>query len=118
MTAVWLASLPQCFMRGTYQSGFIDTSLRSDVDQAPGKSRNRFSIGIYPIGGVMNMTAAQLADFKDFHKDDLARGVLPFTFPDQEKDGDLLVQFKSMPDVAELIRKRVYAVTLSLEVLP
>lgn len=113
----WPASLPRCFQLGSERYTPPNTALRSDSDQAPGKVRRRFSIGVGALSGSMQMTNAQHEALKTFFVATVASGSLPFEYPRPEEGGTITVRFKDAFASSRLAHDR-WRVDLEFEVLP
>lgn len=81
MAEIWPQALPCGFIGGTMNHQLADTTLRSDTDTGPGKTRPRSSAGVEPLSGQMALTTEQWATLSQFYKGTLRGGALPFSFP-------------------------------------
>lgn len=115
---VWPASLPRKLLVDNFKTGTGDGRLRSSTDSAIAKVRRRFSAIPRPLSGTMFMSRDQLDAFRDFVRNDLAAGSLPFQFPAQGEDGTWIVQFGQ--DMPSWVPKgpRYWIVSLDLVILP
>jgi hypothetical protein len=117
MPDVWPVSLPQDFLRNSYQSAAAENRIRSQPDTGPAKVRRRSTANVRPMAGNMNITDAQLTALKTFYDTTTLSGSLPFTFPDPETAATLLVRFDGVPGWS-YVSPDVWLVMLKLEVLP
>ena len=115
MTALWPDALPRRFFRDGYSRQYGDGRLRTPTTTGPGKTRLRSRAVPDPMTGRMEMSGAQLRLFRTFFEVDLARGSLPFIFPDPYGGLPILVQFgEELPKEANVAGDR-WSVTLPLE---
>ena len=113
----WPETLPQRGLTDGYQSGTGDGRLRSDNDAGAAKVRRRFSAVVRPLSIIFEMTTEQLSTFRTFVSDDLAGGIMPFTFPAQGEAGTWTVQMgREMPQWSP--RGLGWAVKMDLVILP
>ena len=120
----WPASLPQTLLVSltrTRQNG----KIRSSMDTGPAKQRARFTAVAKEFpDGAEYFTGAQLAIFDTFYEDDLGMGALSFTWIDPITDASATMRFgNGEPEDVCIVNdpdpdKRLYRVTLPLEILP
>lgn len=117
--AAWPASLPQTPLLQGFSEGMPDTTLRTQMDAGPGKTRKRFSAGIKLFQFELILTADQAATFDTFFRTDTADGALPFDWKNPRTD--VAVSFRMVtppPPALVSIDKDIYRLALSLEQLP
>lgn len=73
----WPASLPQSPESAGYREGGGFPVIQAPVDGPP-KSRRRYTAAIQSVPCSVRLTAAQLATFETFFRDDLQQGALAF----------------------------------------
>jgi hypothetical protein len=118
-----------------------DPRIKSAMETGPAKLRPRTSMAVRPVSGTTRCRQDQVARIDRFWLEDLKKGTLPFLFPDQiynnanlltdgleqlltDEDEVLLVsgwhlvQFAEPPRSVPLRRSTMFAVSLSLNVLP
>jgi hypothetical protein len=118
MADTWPASLPQCFDR-PYSGGMGDGRGKYAPDIGPPIVRRRTTAVVDPLSGTMRMSLAQRDAMRTFIRETLLEGSLPFTFPDQDGGGTLLVMLdeQSMPGWLP-IGGGNFKVSIALKVMP
>lgn len=81
MALVWPARVPWRLNRAGAQLAYADARRRFETGDGPGRLRRRLSVALRPIGGAIDMSAAEHAWFEVFFNDTTRGGVLPFWFP-------------------------------------
>ncbi len=109
----WPPALPQYFQVSGFSHRPADNVLRSEPDDGAMQLRLRSLAGPAPLEGMMRMTTAQYAEYCNFYKN-VARGVLPFAFPDTDGAGTIQVQFGAPPS-RRSVQGREWLVGVKLE---
>lgn len=118
----WPATLPQAPLADGYHEGGPGGLLVREPDAGPPEVRRRSTAGRQPIAAQYAVTAAQLATFELFVRDDLAGGALAFDWP-HPRLGPVSVRIAvSAGEPPYQIRPRArglhYTVSLTLWMLP
>ena len=114
----WPASLPQRLLADGFDEQAPDVLLRSQVDSGPEKVRPRFTAGVEPHRGQIQVTRPQLAAFRNFFKVDLVFGALPFDWVHPITEAPAVVRFADVPSWRARNRGALFRISLSLKVLP
>lgn len=80
--AVWPVTLPQTLLLDGFQLAMPEDYAATPMDVGPGKRRLRDVAYTYPVQGSMHLTRDQVATFRTFYLDTIARGALPFDWTD------------------------------------
>ncbi len=116
MPDVWPATLPQDFLVGSFSESEPETSIQTEMDTGPRKSRQRFTAAEQPISGSMNLTAAQKATLRTFYRTTLGGGSLSFEW---QRPGENLENFRfAEPPQYSALGADNYQVNLQLLILP
>lgn len=114
---VWPEDLPAAPLADGFQETWPDTTLRSQVDVGPAKTRRRSTAGIGKLTLAYYLTPAQCAVLKDFYQNDLAGGSLRFDMPHPVTGDSITCRFTRPPAPAAASPQRFKA-AIELEVLP
>lgn len=114
----WLTSLPQQPLIDGYSEEPAGKKIRTSMDAAIAKQRNRFTTSAQPFTAVFLMTLTQYSNFKAFYDTTLVNGVKEFNM---QVTGDPLtthvVRFTEKGYNPEFIGLYV-RVNCNLEVIP
>lgn len=113
----WPDTLPDAPLADGLQETFAETTLRSQTDTGPAKTRPRVTAGIGKLTLAYYLTAAQYAVLKDFYKTGLLGGALRFDMTHPIDSTTIVCRFLKPPAPVALSSTR-FKVTLELEVLP
>jgi hypothetical protein len=94
MVALWPLTLPQSFLVEGFTQEATDNVIRSATESGPSKARRRYTAAVEPFTGKMIMTIAQYTIFRNFYRNDIQDGALPFTMPDDVEGGTMEVRFR------------------------
>lgn len=102
-SATWPASLPTNFLVGTLSEDPPDNRVLQPMGIGPPKSRRTSTTAARMFGGVMHMTAAQLATFDTFYVDTLKSGSLTFDGLNNPRTGVEMTEvlFASLPHYSD-----------------
>ena len=114
---LWPETLPAAPLAAGFQETWPDTTLRSQTDMGPAKTRPRSTAGIGKLALAYYLTAAQYAALKDFYQNDIAGGSLRFDMPHPVGGAAITCRFLKPPAPAAATPGR-FKVALELEVLP
>lgn len=103
---------------GDYAGDYQDTTLRSQTDYGPGKSRPRFTAGAEYITGTYKCTPAQRDTLLNFWKTDLKRGAVSFTWRHPETHATVQARFRKPPTKKPTQGKTAWLISVEIEVLP
>ncbi|OCC01717.1 hypothetical protein BA190_27535 [Labrys sp. WJW] len=120
MIPSWPATLPQLFNRQGFAYAEGDGRLMSDTDTGPGKVRRRTTAAVDIMKGQMTVTLDQLQTMRDFIRNDLVGGSLPFQIADPLGGAaPLLVRFSKdgMPQYQN-IAGALWTAAFQVDVLP
>jgi hypothetical protein len=92
---VWPSTLPRYFLKDGFTQDAADNLITSQTSVGPAKVRRRSTAGVEPLSGTIVMSLAQVAIFRNFVRNTIKDGAVPFTFPDPFGGADLLVRRKS-----------------------
>lgn len=122
--ASWPSTLPQAPLAAGYREGLGETTLRTQMEIGPAKTRRRSTAAPRPLDWPLVLTRAQLAILRGFIDSDLEGGALPFTIREPLDDAETLlvrllepIEWQALPAVGSDGAQMV-ATTLKLEVLP
>lgn len=117
----WPIGLPIAFLRSGYKETLPDVGLRTQMDAGPAKQRRRYTTNVTPIGAhIPPLDKDQVAIFKDFFKNSLAGGVLPFDHLDPLTHDAVEMRFicSPPPDIQALADSDLFDVNCNIEILP
>ena len=86
----WPASLQQYFLQDGFSYGFGEGRQKTPMDTGPGKTRRRFTAVGQPVSAAIVVTAKGVLTLRDFWKDDLLGGSLPFWIKNQIHQNQLV----------------------------
>ena len=114
----WPVDFPQQPLLDGYTEAAAGRKIRTAMDAAVAKQRNRFSNTAFPYTASFMLTMAQYITFKDFFNNDLKYGVLAFNM---QTVGDPLttkvVRFAEKNYTPDFYGLHV-RITCDLEILP
>lgn len=113
---IWPESLPTAPLAEGFQETWPDTTLRSQMDIGPAKTRPRSTAGIGKLNIAYHLTAAQYAALKDFYRIDLAGGSLRFDMTHPVTGSTVTCRFLKPPAPVATSPQR-FKVSIELEVL-
>ena len=113
----WPSTLPDAPLAEGLQETFADTTLRSQTDMGPAKTRPRSTAGIGKITLAYYLTTAQYAVLKTFYQTGLAGGSLRFDMTHPISSDTIACRFLKPPAPVTLSPTRL-KVMLELEILP
>lgn len=113
----WPNTLPDAPLAEGLQETFADTTLRSQTDLGPAKTRPRATAGVGKLTLAYHLTPAQYAVLKDFYNTALLGGALRFDMTHPLSGETITCRFLKPPAPAALSPRR-FKVMLELEVLP
>lgn len=118
----WPGSLPQAQFVGIEDERAMGF-MRSEVDAGPAKQRRRFSSAVRALRTDMEVNGTERAALDTFYVTTVKEGSLEWTWTDP--NGDATVTFRFMEPPRYRLRvgnsdnaKRIWSVTLALEILP
>lgn len=117
MPASWPVTLPQDVLVQGYAEAFPSTTLRTQMDAGPAKTRRRFTASVRPLRVTMPLTRAQVALLDTFYTDTLEGGALEFTWTHPRTLAAVTLRFVSPPQPVP-DSGAWWRVDLDLEVLP
>ncbi len=113
----WPVSLPQRPLANSFQEQAPDLLLRSQMDQGPDKTRQRYTAGVRNMQMQMTLTAAQVETLDNFFINDLSGGAAKFDWVHPRTAAAETFRFTEPPNYSQLT-KGAYSVSLNLEILP
>lgn len=118
MPITWPAApFPQKLLVEGYQEQTPNIVVRTKMDAGPPKVRKRFTAGIRPITGSLDLTAAQVATLDTFVMTTLKGGVETFDWTHPRTGA--AASFKIVPPVTyTAMEPDVWRASLSLELQP
>ncbi|CAL77420.1 conserved hypothetical protein [Bradyrhizobium sp. ORS 278] len=93
MADTWPAGLPQRLQLQGASLGIGDGLVEATPDRGPPITRLGSTAVARPLAGAVILTSAQVDTFEAFFVTTLARGSLPFWFPDPRTGTLILVKF-------------------------
>lgn len=114
----WPVSLPTDVERDTYEEGFANTMIRSNMDTGKAKRRRRYTAAPKPLKVTKVLTEAQLDTFITFFEDTIAGGATKFNYTHPRTGATVEVAFVKTPDPARPFGVDQYKIVMDLEVLP
>ena len=116
--AVWPASLPQEFLAPGELETEPDAALRTEMDAPVPKTRRRFTAAVAPIRGDLRVTPAQRDTLRQFYRQTLGFGALPFDWARTTVGVTEVYLFVSPPTFRPTQRGVRYIASLQLEIQP
>ena len=113
----WPSALPQTFLVDGFQENFPNTLLRSEMEAGPAEQRRRFTAGVTPLSGSLDLTKAELAVLRAFYSADTKDGALAFDWAHPITEEAASVRFTA-PPVIRAAAPDGFRVALNLEILP
>lgn len=117
MAVPYPAGLPQVLADRDYREQPPDTALRTEMDQGPAKVRRRFTAGVRPVTGRLDLSEAQVEILDGFYVTDLAGGTLRFDWVNSRNRVAGELRFVGPPVYTPLGGDR-WRADLSLEIMP
>lgn len=114
--ATWPATLPAPALSSLQESP-PDNLIRSAMDKGPAKLRRRTTANIRPISFTLMLTPAQVDVLDIFYDVTTFSGVDEFDYTHPRTGNPVTARFADRPQYQER-EKVVYAVAVSLEILP
>ena len=97
----WPTSLPTRFEPGRFRDLWPEITARNPNEKGRMRMRRQLTAGIRRVVGALDMTAAQVATLRIFHRDTLRMGELPFQgFADPRSDLEAIWRFAAPPIVS------------------
>lgn len=119
MALVWPVGLPACVEVGWTETP-QDTSLSSDADQGPAKTRETFATPVDRLSCSIILEKEQVPILRSFYRDDAHGRAVPFEWKHPLDDSPRLYRFVEPFGLTNLWRggRKLCRATLSLEMLP
>lgn len=111
----WPTTLPEKFSRN-FETTDVDTLLRSEMEYGPQKVRRRFTGNIEQIQTSINLTEEQVGILRNFYRNTLGGGTLPFTHKYPTNNTVVEYRFLAPPAISHLGGK-AWMASLQLEVI-
>ena len=116
MSIVWDPDLPQCLERG-WSETLPQTTLRTEMDAGPAKTRQRFTTGVGRLTGSILLTKEQVPVLRTFYAVDIEGGALPFEWVHPLDHTARLFRITEPPTIS-YVSTRYSRASIALEMLP
>ena len=100
--AVWPASLPTLIPTDGYSDEVERNVISFQPEVGPPLERRRSSVSTNLVSYPVNVTLDEFETLKDFYRDDLKDGVLPFTRDDPITEVQTTYKFAAPPKVTRM----------------
>lgn len=114
---IWPETLPSAPLASGFMETLPDTTLRTQMDMGPAKTRQRTTAGIGKLSLGFLLTAGQVAVLRNFYQTTLSGGSLRFQITHPVTAENIYCRFLKPPAPAAVSPAR-FKVLLELEVLP
>lgn len=113
----WPLTLPVFPLAEHFRETVPDTTVRTAMDQGPGKARQRTMAGVRGLFVSYILDRTQVETLEGFFSADLAGGSLSFDFTHPRTEVAVICRFKKPPEYISL-NGDYFRVMMEMEVLP